>query len=55
MEEAPPIIYETDKPKEDDNEINFIKEVKIKQENEEYNIKFGLKGNDLIFKVIQKK
>jgi len=51
-EEAPPIIYETDKPKEDDNEINFIKEVKIKQENEEYNIKFGLKGNDLIFKVI---
>ena len=52
MEEAPPIICETDKPKEDDNEINFIEEIKFKQDNEEYNIKFGAKENDLIIKVV---
>ena len=52
MEEAPPIICETDKPKEVDNEINFIEEIKFKQDNEEYNIKFGSKGNDLIIKVV---
>ena len=52
MEEAPPIICETDKPKEVDNEINFIEEIKFKQDNEEYNIKFGAKENDLIIKVV---
>ena len=52
MEEAPPIICETDKPKEVDNEINFIEEIKFKQDNEEYNIKFGSKENDLIIKVV---
>ena len=52
MEEAPPIIYDTDKPKVDDNEINFIEEVKIKQENDEYRIKFETKGNGLIIKAV---
>ena len=52
MEEAPPIIYDTDTPKVDDNEINFIEELKIKQENEEYRIKFETKGNGLIIKVV---
>ena len=52
MEEAPPIICESDKPKEVDNEINFIEEIKFKQDNEEYNIKFGSKENDLIIKVV---
>ena len=52
MEEAPPIICEIDKPKENDNEINFIEEIRFKQDNEEYNIKFGSKKNDLIIKVV---
>ena len=52
MEEAPPIICETDKPKEVDNEIKLIEEIKFKQDNEEYNIKFGAKENDLIIKVV---
>ena len=52
MEEAPPIICESEKPKEDDNEINFIEELKIKQDNEEYRIKFETKGNGLIIKVV---
>ena len=52
MEEAPPIICESDKPKEVDNEINFIEEIEFKQDNEEYNIKFGSKENDLIIKVV---
>ena len=52
MEEAPPIIYDTDTPKVDDNEINFIEELKIKQENIEYRIKFEIKGNGLIIKAV---
>ena len=50
MEEAPPLIYDTDKPKVDSKETNSFEEVKIKQENEEYRIKFETKGNGLIIK-----
>ena len=48
MEDAEPIIYET---KESNNEINFIEELKIKKENEEYKIQFGIKENNLVIKV----
>ena len=52
MEEAPPIICETEEPKVDSKETNSFEEVKIKQENEEYRIKFETKGNGLIIKVV---
>ena len=49
MEDAGPIEYET---KGSNNEINFIEEIKIKKENEEYKIQFGIKKNDLLIKVL---
>ena len=49
MEDAEPIIYET---KESNNEINFIEELKIKKENEEYKMQFGIKENNLVIKVL---
>ena len=52
MEEAEPIYCETVQQKIDNSEIYLIEKVKIKGENEEYNIKFETKGNGLIIKVI---
>ena len=52
MEEAEPIHCETVQQKIDNSEIYLIEKVKIKGENEEYNIKFETKGNGLIIKVI---
>ena len=52
MEEADLINGETVQQKIDNTEIYLIEKVKIKEENEEYNIKFETKGNGLIIKVI---
>ena len=52
MEEADLINGETVQQKTDNTEIYLIEKVKIKEENEEYNIKFETKGNGLIIKVI---
>ena len=49
MEDAEPIEYET---KESNNDINFIEEIKIKKENEEYKMQLGIKENNLVIKVL---
>ena len=49
MEDAEPKVYET---KESNNDINFIEEIKIKKENEEYKMQLGIKENNLVIKVL---
>ena len=52
MEAAEPIRFETPKPILDKEKINFIEEIKIKKEKEEHKILLGIKGDDLVIKVI---
>ena len=52
MEAAEPIKMETPKPNIDNTKIDFIEELKVKNENEEYKIQFGIKENDLAIKVV---
>ena len=51
MEAAEPIKYETKKPIFENTKIDFIEELSVKQEKEEYKIKFGIKDNYLAIKV----
>ena len=51
MEAAEPIKYETKKPILENTKIDFIEELSVKQEKEEYKIKFGIKDNYLAIKV----
>jgi len=51
MEAAEPIKYETKKPILENTKIDFIEELSVKQEKEEYKIKFGIKANYLAIKV----
>ena len=54
MEAAEPIRFSTPKPLIDIEKIDFIEELKVIKENENYNIQFGLKENknELTIKVI---
>ena len=54
MEAAEPIQMNTPKPLIDNEKINFIEELKVIKENENYKIQFGLKENKnvLVIKVI---
>jgi len=51
MEAAEPIKIETQKPRLDDSQIDFIEELIIKKEKENFKIQFGIKGKDLVIKV----
>ena len=56
MEPAAPIKIETPKPSFEDDKIDFIEELLIKKENNEYKIQFGIKENknELSIRVISK-
>ena len=56
MEAAAPIKIETPKPSIEEDKIDFIEESFIKNENNEYKIKFGIKENknELVIRIISK-
>ena len=47
MEDAPPIFMETPKTY---SKIDYIEEIMIKREKENYKIQLGIQGNDLLIK-----
>ena len=47
MDDAPPILMETPKTY---SKIDYIEEIMIKKEKENYKIQFGIQGNDLLIK-----
>ena len=47
MDDAPPILMETPKTY---SKIDYIEEIKINKEKENYKIHFGIQGNDLLIK-----
>ena len=51
MDDAEPAICETFQQMIDNDEKNYIEEIKIKDENDEYNVKFEAKENGLMIKV----
>ena len=56
MEAAAPIKIETPKPSIEEDKINFIEELLIKNENNEYKIQFGIteNKNELVIRIISK-
>ena len=56
MEAAAPIKIETPKPSIEEDKINFIEELLIKNENNEYKIQFGIteNKNELVMRIISK-
>ena len=50
MDDAEPAICETFQQMIDNDEKNYIEEIKIKDENDEYNVKFEAKENGLMIK-----
>ena len=52
MEAAKPIQIETPMPNIDNAKIDFIEELLIKKDKDEYKIQFGTKENNLVIKVI---
>ena len=55
MEAAKPIQIETPIPSIDNTKINFIEELLIKKDKEEYKIQFGIINNNLAIKVSSEK